>query len=47
MSPKRARQQRGGLYNIPYGKGRRIQVIFNTHAGGDHTDHLHVGVTAL
>jgi hypothetical protein len=38
MSPKRARRQRGGLYNIG-----GWQIIFNTHIGGDHTNHLHVG----
>lgn len=36
--PKWARKQRGGLYNI----GGR-QIIFNTHEGGDHTNHLHLG----
>lgn len=48
MSPAQARQQTGGLYNLPYGNhGRRIQIIFNTQEGGDHTNHLHIGVTAL
>lgn len=37
MNPKKARKQRGGLYNI-----NGHQIIFNTHEGGDHTDHLHV-----
>jgi hypothetical protein len=37
--PKWARRQKGGLYNI---NGR--QIIFNTTQGGDHWDHLHVGV---
>jgi hypothetical protein len=32
-------RQDGGLYNIG-----RYQIIFNTHEGGDHTNHLHVGV---
>jgi len=36
--PRWARKQRGGLYNV---HGR--QVIFNTHEGGDHTNHLHLG----
>jgi hypothetical protein len=37
MNPRKARKQTGGLYNI-----RGHQIIFNTHEGGDHTDHLHV-----
>jgi hypothetical protein len=37
----------GGIFNVPYGSKRRIQVIANTHQGGDHTNHLHVGVTAV
>lgn len=36
-NPRWARRQRGGLYNV-----RGHQVIFNTHQGGDHTNHLHV-----
>lgn len=43
MPRSKARQQRGGLYNVYKGK-RRYQIIFNTQEGGDHTDHLHVGV---
>lgn len=39
MSPRKARQQTGGLYNVG-----GAQIIFNTQAGGDHTDHLHIGV---
>jgi hypothetical protein len=34
----------GGLFNIPRGGGGRYQVIGNTHIGGDHTNHVHVGV---
>jgi hypothetical protein len=41
-----AAKAQGGIYNIPYGQHRRIQVIFNTNAGGDHHNHVHVGVTA-
>jgi hypothetical protein len=37
MSPAQARRQKGGLYNVG-----GHQIIFNTHQGGDHTDHLHV-----
>jgi hypothetical protein len=39
MDPSQARKKQGGLYNV----GGR-QIIFNTHQGGNHTDHLHVGV---
>lgn len=38
MNPRKARQQKGGLYNVG-----GWQIIFNTHQGGDHTNHLHVG----
>jgi hypothetical protein len=41
-----AAKAQGGIYNIPYGQHRRIQVIFNTDQGGDHHNHVHVGVTA-
>jgi hypothetical protein len=37
MDPSEARKQHGGLYNVG-----GHQVIFNTHQGGDHTNHLHV-----
>lgn len=43
MSPKQARRTRGGAFTFHRG-GRRIQIIFNSQVGGDHTDHLHVGV---
>jgi hypothetical protein len=33
----------GGIFNVPAGHGRRIQVIANTHQGGDHTNHYHIG----
>lgn len=33
----------GGIFNVPAGGGRRIQVIANTHQGGDHTNHYHIG----
>ena len=39
MSPKEAAKADGGLYNIG-GK----QVIFNTDIGGNHHDHVHVGL---
>src|SRR5687767_6386056 len=41
---KKARQMRGGLYNVPLKGGGRVQIIFNTTEGGNHYDHLHVGV---
>lgn len=37
--PAWAGKQNGGLYNIG-GK----QIIFNTQEGGDHTNHLHIGL---
>jgi hypothetical protein len=49
MNPRQAARAPGGIYNIPYGKHRRIQIIFggNFPGAGDHTTHLHVGVTGL
>lgn len=38
--------KKGGIFNLPYGKHRRIQVIVNTNEGGNHFNHLHIGVTA-
>lgn len=43
MPKDQALKQRGGLFNVHKG-GKRYQIIFNTQEGGDHTDHLHVGV---
>lgn len=37
--PAWAAKQTGGLYNV-----NGHQIIFNTHQGGDHTNHLHVSV---
>lgn len=37
MPPAKARKQTGGLFNV-----NGHQIIFNTHEGGDHTDHLHI-----
>lgn len=39
MSPAEARRQKGGLFNVG-----GAQVIFNTQTGGDHTNHVHVGI---
>lgn len=39
MPAAQANKQTGGLFNVG-GK----QVIFNTHIGGDHTNHVHVGL---
>lgn len=41
-SRRRARKAKGGLYNVRV-RGKRVQIIFATHEGGDHTTHLHVG----
>lgn len=45
MPASEANKATGGIYNVPYGQHRRIQVIFNTNAGGNHHNHVHVGVT--
>lgn len=37
MPEAQARKQTGGLFNVG-----NHQIIFNTHEGGDHTDHLHI-----
>lgn len=44
VDAKKAAQmaKQGGIFNIPYGKRRRVQVIVNTDG---HFDHLHLGVT--
>lgn len=41
MPAAEARKQKGGLYNVG-----NHQIIFNTHIGGDHTNHLHVSTHA-
>lgn len=43
MPHSQALKQTGGLYNLQW-NGHRVQIIFNTHEGGDHTNHLHVGI---
>ena len=43
MSPAQARKAQGGIYNLTW-KGKRVQVIFNTTEGGNHWNHLHIGV---
>jgi hypothetical protein len=45
--PARARDQaeKGGLYTFER-EGLRIQIIWKTFAGGNHFDHIHVGVRA-
>lgn len=45
MPRSKAKKVNGGLFNLMW-HGRRVQVIFNTQEGGDHTDHLHVGLSA-
>jgi hypothetical protein len=37
--PKWARQQSGGVFNIG-----GLNILFNTHVGGNHFNHLHVGL---
>jgi hypothetical protein len=39
MSPREARKQKGGLFNV----GGR-QIIFNSMEGGNHYNHLHIGI---
>jgi hypothetical protein len=43
MSPKKARRTKGGAFTFTK-NGRRVQIIFNSNVGGNHYDHLHVGV---
>lgn len=38
--PAWANKQTGGLYNV-----HGHQIIFNTHKGGDHTNHLHISAS--
>jgi hypothetical protein len=42
----RARQmaRQGGLFNLNW-RGRRVQIIFKTNEGGNHHDHLHIGLS--
>lgn len=39
MSPKEAAKQTGGLFNVG-----GYQIIFNSNIGGNHYNHLHVGI---
>lgn len=43
VNPAQARKTRGGLFNFEIG-GHHVQIIFNTNEGGNHFNHLHVGV---
>ena len=43
MPVSEARKARGGVYNLDV-DGHRVQILFNTHVGGNHFNHLHVGV---
>jgi hypothetical protein len=45
MPRSQARKATGGIYNLTW-KGRRVQIIFNTTEGGNHWNHLHVGISA-
>lgn len=46
MPEAQARKITGGLYNVVQ-NGKRYQIIFNTNEGGNHYNHLHVGVKKL
>jgi hypothetical protein len=46
ISTARANARRGGLFTIQRG-GLRIQIIWKTLQGGNHYDHVHVGVRGL
>lgn len=39
MDPSKARQQTGGVFNV-----NGYQILFNTNTGGNHFNHLHIGV---
>jgi hypothetical protein len=39
MTPAQAKRQKGGLFNVG-----RYQVIFNSMEGGNHFNHLHIGL---
>ena len=43
MAAARANASRGGLFTIQR-DGLRIQIIWKTLEGGDHYDHVHIGV---
>lgn len=43
MPSAQALQQRGGLFNLNVG-GHRVQIIFNSMQGGNHFNHLHIGI---
>lgn len=39
----KVKSMRGGIYNLTY-RGKRMQIIFNTTDGGNHWNHLHIGL---
>lgn len=43
VPPAKARKMKGGAYTVNW-HGHRVQIIFNSFTGGDHYNHLHVGV---
>lgn len=43
MNPKKAKRIKGGAITLTK-NGKRIQIIFNSNIGGNHYDHLHLGV---
>lgn len=42
-NPAWAKRQKGGLFNLDTPQGR-VQIIFNSNEGGNHYNHLHVGL---
>jgi hypothetical protein len=44
MPWSQAKKINGGLFNLTY-RGKRAQIIFNTNTGGNHYNHLHVGLS--
>ena len=40
----RAAARKGGVYNIQLPNGQRLQVLWKTRVGGNHYDHVHVGL---
>lgn len=44
MPWSQAKNINGGLFNLTY-RGKRAQIIFNTNIGGNHYNHLHVGLS--
>lgn len=43
MKRSQANKVKGGAFTLNHG-GRRVQIIFNSNIGGNHYNHLHVGI---